>query len=166
MKSVSPVFTQEEVVFETEIAKDQNQYVGVIGLPVTLHVIDPKNPDVKKIVPNWAIAVRFRLSDEERAQVAASLDLVVTQLTFGKQLAPMNFQLCEAGKKPVFEMRDEPPAPVKNALAEPMPSEATQIPEGTSNVLQMPEPQGEPLGSSAFEADHAPAEDATLEERN
>jgi hypothetical protein len=109
MQSVSPVFTKEETQFEYEIAKNQPEYLPVIGLPVTLKIIDPTNGASKEI-PNWAIAVRFRLSEEERAQIAAGLDLVVTQLTFGKPLAPMNFQLCPAATKPIFEMRDEEPS--------------------------------------------------------
>jgi hypothetical protein len=111
MQSVSPVFTKEETQFEYEIAKNQPEYLPVIGLPVTLKIIDPTNGASKEI-PNWAIAVRFRLSEEERAQIAAGLDLVVTQLTFGKPLAPMNLQLCPAATKPIFEMRDEEPARV------------------------------------------------------
>jgi hypothetical protein len=110
MQSVSPVFTDGEVQFEREIAKNQPEYTAVIGLPVTLEIIDPKSGESKR-VPDWAISVRFRLSPEERAQVAAGLDLVVTQLTFGKPLAPMNFQFCPAKTKPVFQLAAEPPAP-------------------------------------------------------
>lgn len=109
MQSVSPVFTEEEVQFEREIAKNNPEYLAVIGLPVTLQIVDRDDPTKTKSVPDWAIAIRFRLSDEERAAVAAGLDLVVTQLTFGKKLAPMNLQLCLPATKPLFEMRDEPP---------------------------------------------------------
>lgn len=108
MQSVSPVFTEAEVQFEYEIAKNQPEYVPVIGLPVTLQVLDRNDPEVKREVKNWAVAIRFRLSPEERAQVAAGLDLVVTQLVFGKALHPMNFQLCQPGTKPVIEITPDP----------------------------------------------------------
>jgi len=134
MQSVSPVFTEDEVKFECEIAKNQPEYLTVTGLPVTLQILDRDNPEEKKEIPNWGIAIRFRLSPEERAQVAAGLDLVVTQLTFGKPLAPMNFQFCPAGTKPVFEMRDEPPAPASNLVQ--MPANQTEQPGAAEDQPQ------------------------------
>ena len=132
MQSVSPVFTAEEAKFEIEIAKNQREYVSVIGLPVTLQIIDPETNE-SKIVPNWAIACRFRLSEEERAQVAAGLDIVVTQLTFGKDLAPMNLQFCEPGVKPQFEMRADPPASAeKSPLEWPKPAHCPACVNGQS----------------------------------
>lgn len=114
MRSVSPVFTEAEVQFEYEIAKNQPEYNSVIGLPVTLQLISKEDGSAKEI-PNWAISIRFRLSDEERAQIAAGEDLVVSQLTFGKQLAPMNFQFCKPGEKPSFQTPEEVlPAPAES----------------------------------------------------
>lgn len=116
MKSVSPVFTLEEVQFEREIAKNQPEYSTVIGLPVTLEIIDEKTGESKR-VPDWAVAIRFRLSDEERAAVAAGLDLVVTQLVFGQQLHPMNLQFCHSATKPVFAIPEEPSGEPLGSLA-------------------------------------------------
>lgn len=110
MRSISPVYTKDEVQFEHEIAKDQPAYIPVIGLPVTLQIIDPRTFE-KRELTNWAIAVRFEFSDEERAAVAAGQDLVVTQLVFGKPLSPMNIQICKSGEKPLFEMAMEEPEP-------------------------------------------------------
>jgi hypothetical protein len=101
MRSVSPVFTPEDAHLEYEIAKNQPEYEPVIGLKVTLQVIDPDTNKTKEF-RDWAIAMRFRLTEEERAAIAAGHDLVVTQLVFGKSLSPMNFQLCAANEKPVF----------------------------------------------------------------
>lgn len=140
MQSVSPVFTLEEVQHEREIAKNQPEYLTVIGLPVTLRLINKDDPTKTKDVPDWAIAIRFRLNDEERAAVAAGLDLVVTQLTFGKPLAPMNLQFCHSATKPVFEMRDEP-------LDERASEEASGDTETLSNIVQMPSSE-EPANQS------------------
>lgn len=174
MQSVSPVFTDEEVQFEREIAKNQPEYLTVIGLPVTLQILDREDPNKTQLVENWAISIRLRLTPEERAKVAAGLDLVVTQLTFGKDLAPMNFQFCPAKTKPVFEMIDTPPAAedpdVQNMRIMAEASNVVEMPalcedEGCPNAgidhvcIDKPEPKGEPLGSCAFESDHQPAED-------
>jgi hypothetical protein len=134
MQSVSPVFTDEEVQFEREIAKNQPQYSSVIGLPVTLRIVDQNNPTQFKDVPDWGIAIRFRLSPEERAQVAAGLDLVVTQLTFGKQLSPMNFQFCPAKTKPVFDMCDKPPAALAQGDGDPSSADLDEFEEARKKM--------------------------------
>lgn len=102
MQSVSPVFTEELVPQERNFAENQPEYIPVIGLPTTLRIIDPKDPNHVRDIVDGAVSIRFRLSPEERAQVAAGLDLVVTQLTFGKPLSPMNLQLCPAKTQPIF----------------------------------------------------------------
>lgn len=146
MQSVSPVFTLEEVQFEREIKTHNSPgYLPIIGLPVTLRMIDKDDPTKTKDVPDWAIAVRLRLSEEERAQVAAGLDLVIVQLTFGERFHPTNLQFCHSATRPILEVREAPPASAAEAL---------------NNVVQMPkseEPTGEPLGSCAGEPDHDPS---------
>jgi hypothetical protein len=101
MQSVSPVFTDEEVQFEKEIAKNQEEYLTVIGLPVSLELID-RATGKSRFVDNWGIALRFRFNDEDRQRIANGADLVITQLVFGKPLTPINLQLCEPKMKPVF----------------------------------------------------------------
>lgn len=115
MRSISPVFTEQEVQFEKR-AEDAN----VTSLPVSLEVIDPTSNE-RKILPDWGISLRFRLDDEERAAVAAGADLVATQLVFGKPLAPMNLQFCAAGEKPVFG------GPLDIPVAEQAPEPASKV---------------------------------------
>lgn len=101
MQSISPVFTSDEVAFEKKIAEHQEEYFTVIGLPVTLQMID-RETGKATIVNPWGMAFRFRLSDEERAAVAAGKDLILTQLNFGNPITPMNVQFCGEGEKPFF----------------------------------------------------------------
>lgn len=101
MQSISPVFTEDELKFEIEIAKEHAQYIAVIGLPISMQLID-KETGNSTIVSPWATAVRFQLNDEERAAIAAGKDLVLTQLNFGNPITPMNIQFCAAGEKPFF----------------------------------------------------------------
>lgn len=125
MRSISPVFTQEEVRFEREIAKSQKQYSAVIGLPVTLQLVNKETGEIQAI-SDWGMSIRFRLSREERVAIWKGADLVVTQLLCGKPLSPMNFQLCEPCEKPVFStdeiqqsnLREMPSAADLDAVAE------------------------------------------------
>jgi hypothetical protein len=174
MQSVSPVFDDENVQFEKEIAKDQPAYIPVIGLPVSLEIIEPKSGNSKRI-NNWAIAIRFRLSDEERAEIAAGHDLVVTQLTFGKDLSPMNLQICAPGVKPVFSLEPEPlpqcPTCMKQQSGEDMQDAAHMAgtvqhpsgidlisPEPANNLVEMPgKPSAADLDAVAAEQSIADA---------
>jgi hypothetical protein len=63
MQSVSPVWTDAEVEIERVIALDQPQYQPIIILPV------------RYSDGTSGLSVRFRLSDEERAAIAAGEDL-------------------------------------------------------------------------------------------
>ena len=101
MHSVSPVFDEARIPLERVIALDQAQYEPIITLPIDLHV---KNPEAEEIIvhPRMAMAVRFRLSDEERAKIAAGADLVVTEIVFGQPFTPLNFQFCQPSESPEF----------------------------------------------------------------
>jgi len=85
--SVSPVFTEAEVESERVIALDQAEYCPLIILPVMSEVSD-------------GMVVRFRLSDEERARVAAGGDLVLMELTFGRQFTPIALGIVMPGQAP------------------------------------------------------------------
>jgi hypothetical protein len=61
MQSVSPVFTDEEVQLEFQTVKTDSKYVGVIGLPVTLAILDPKTENRK----------RFRIGQFQPVTVSA-----------------------------------------------------------------------------------------------
>lgn len=101
MQSVSPVFSRFEEKFERVIALEQTQYEPVIGLPIDIHATDPATGGTK-ILHHAAIAVRFRLNDEEREKIAAGADLVVTEMIFGKLFTPLNFQFCQSTERPEF----------------------------------------------------------------
>lgn len=107
MQSVSPVFTADEVQYEIEIAKNQPEYAAVVGLPVSMQLIERETGESQIINP-WGTAVRFRLNDEERAAVAAGNDLILTQLNFGRPITPMNIQFCAEGEKPYFGKNPHP----------------------------------------------------------
>lgn len=103
MNSVSPVYTANEVQFEKNIAEHQPEYIPVIGLPVTLNLVDSATGETKQI-ENWGISVRFRFTEEERAMIAAGDDLVITQIVFGKPITPINIQLVPDGIAPTFDL--------------------------------------------------------------
>lgn len=81
MESISPVLQEEHVANERVIALDQEQYIPIIVLPI-------KYED-----GTLGMMVRFRLSDQERAAIAAGADLVVTELTFGRPFTPIHIEL-------------------------------------------------------------------------
>jgi hypothetical protein len=101
MQSVSPVFTDNEVQWEHPIAKNQPEYLEVIGLPVSLQIVDKVSKQIR-ILSKWGTAIRFRLSDEERAAIAAGHDLVVTQLNFNNPITPLNLQILPDRTAPIF----------------------------------------------------------------
>lgn len=120
MQSISPVFTESEVQFEHKVAEHQNEYMTIVGLPVSLQLVD-RATGKSTIVNPWGMSFRFRLSDEERAAVAAGSDLILTQLNFGKEVTPMNVQFCAEGVRPFF---GETPA-----ITQPIEMNATMIDE-------------------------------------
>jgi len=102
MQSVSPVFSRFEEKFELVIALEQTKdYEPIIGLPIDIHATDPATGGTK-VQHHAAMAVRFRLNDEERAKIAAGADLVVTEMVFGKPFTPLNFQFCQSTERPEF----------------------------------------------------------------
>jgi len=90
MNSVSPVFTDDEVVGERVIALDQPEYYPIITLRVTY-------PD-----RSLATLTRFRLSDREREAIANGADLLISQPHHG-HLMPIGLQLAMPGVYPVLE---------------------------------------------------------------
>lgn len=101
MRSVSPVFSEAEVEFEKVIALDQPQYEPIITLPIDLHLKDESGETVE-IKQRFAMAVRFRFSDEERKAITAGADLIATELIFGNPFTPLNFQLCKPDERPAL----------------------------------------------------------------
>lgn len=101
MQSVSPVFNEQEVPKERVIALEQKEYEPIITLPIDFHLKDPKTGEVI-VRPRMAMAVRFRLSEGERAKIAAGADLVVTEIVFGQPFTPLNFQFCQPSECPEF----------------------------------------------------------------
>jgi hypothetical protein len=87
MQSVSPVWTDNEVEFEKVVALDQPEYFPVVVLPIRYG--DGNGP--------MGLAVRFRLTDDERKQVADGGDIIITQLSSG-QLTPVNIQIRQPGE--------------------------------------------------------------------
>jgi len=83
MQSVSPVFSEESVELEKVIALDQPEYEPIIGLPVIY-------PDGLR-----GVAVRFRLSEEEKRLIAEGGDILITELTFGGKFTPISIQVAE-----------------------------------------------------------------------
>lgn len=88
MDSVSPVWSDKEVETERVIALGQAQYFPIIALPIVYQ-------DGTK-----ALAVRFRLTEEERAAIAAGADLLVTELTFGGRFTPIHIEMRPPGESP------------------------------------------------------------------
>jgi hypothetical protein len=87
MEPVSPVMpgsTEIEIV----IGKGQPQY-----LPL---------PAVYLNTAELPMITRWRLTDEERALVAAGADVVLTQLTFGRPYAPIHMQITPQDEMPVL----------------------------------------------------------------
>ena len=82
MDSVSPVYTEETVRIERVIALDQPQYSPVVILPVVYED------------GTQAMAVRFRFTEEERKLIADGGDLLLTELTFGRnKFTPVQLQI-------------------------------------------------------------------------
>jgi hypothetical protein len=85
---VSPVWTDEEVPIEVVIALDQAQYVPIIVLPICYQ-------DGTR-----ALAVRFRLSEEEKQAILNGADIIFTELTFGGRFSPVAAHICMPNTNP------------------------------------------------------------------
>jgi hypothetical protein len=78
MTPVSPVLPGYEHL-EVILAKDQPQY-------------DPL-PCAMTLGPSQPAVTRWRLTEEERQQIADGADVVLQQLTFGSPFQPVNLQI-------------------------------------------------------------------------
>ena len=102
MQSVSPVFTEEEVQFERVIALDQPQYQPVVALHMNMNVrVHPETGETE-LLENFMMAIRMRLTDDERKAIADGADLIVTELNWGKPFTPINIQVCQPGERPLL----------------------------------------------------------------
>lgn len=152
MESISPVWTEAEKHLEREIAKNQPEFSAIIGLPVTLEIIDKDDHSKRSYLQDYSISVRFRLSPEEREAVAAGKDLVVTQLLFGNRFTPINLQFCSEGEKPTVDVvlpKLPPPAAIAQADGDPSAADLdVAVKEGTAEVIEFPNQteQPEPAG--------------------
>jgi hypothetical protein len=88
MQSVSPVWTEEEVDVERVVALDQPEYYPIIVLPISY-------PDGTR-----ALAVRFRLTEDEKKAIVDGADIIFTELTFGGRFAPVAVHLCKPNERP------------------------------------------------------------------
>ncbi len=88
MESVSPVWTEEEIESERVIALDQPEYKPLVVMPFKfgdgIH----------------GASIRFRLSDDERAAIHNGADLVITEITFGNPVTPIDVKLCQPNERP------------------------------------------------------------------
>lgn len=147
MESISPVWTEAEQHLEREIAKNQKQYNAIIGLPVTLEIIDKDDHSKRSYLQDYSISVRFRLSPEEREAVTAGKDLVVTQLLFGNRFTPINLQFCGEGEKPTVDvvLPKFPPAALAQADGDPSAADLdATVKEGTAEVIEFPNQTEQP----------------------
>ena len=82
MDSVSPVANDETVQLERVIALDQPEYSPIVILPFVYE-------DGAQ-----AMAVRFRFTEDERKLIADGGDLLLTELTFGRnKFTPVQLQI-------------------------------------------------------------------------
>jgi len=94
MQSVSPVWSDEEIPIERVIALDQPEYEPIIVLPI-------RYSDGLS-----GLAVRFRLTDEERKHVAEGADILITELTFGMPFTPIHVCTSSPNTNPYEENTD------------------------------------------------------------
>lgn len=103
MISVSPVFSEAEISLERVIALDQPEYSPIIIVPIDLHIpagtLGPEQTE-SIVKPRHGLSVRFRISEEERAKIAAGADVIVTEITFGNPFTPINFQFVMPDERP------------------------------------------------------------------
>ena len=89
MNSISPVIDEDHVKYEQVIALDQPQYEPIIIVPYL---------DVSTDVQIKAMSVRFRLTDEERDQIAKGGDLILNELTFSDTFTPIQLYVRMPGE--------------------------------------------------------------------
>lgn len=102
MQSVSPVLGPDEVKHERVIALDQPEYSPLIIVPIDV-IIPPgsmEGQDEAIVKPGHGISVRFRFSEQERAEITAGADLVITEVVFGRPFTPLNFQIVMPDERP------------------------------------------------------------------
>lgn len=87
MIPVSPVMPGSETI-ELVYGKNQPEYVPL--------------PAVYLDTPSRPVLSRWRLSDEERAAVAAGADIVLTLLSFGNPLTSSHLQVVMPDEMPVL----------------------------------------------------------------
>ena len=108
MESVSPVFTQAEVPFELIITGNgpDSPLIPLVAVQIDLNVPDPDPEKEGALVlkQRFAMAVRFRLSEEERIAIIKGADIVITELVFGGPFTPINIQLCKPDQKPEIQL--------------------------------------------------------------
>lgn len=91
MRPVAPRTGAEEIT----VAEDQHEYVPLV---VALHA-DPGGSGSPVLLTRW------RLSEEERAAIAAGEDLYVGCLTFGERLQPLLVTVGDP-KLPIIEVEE------------------------------------------------------------
>lgn len=104
MESVSPVFGKEELPFERIIARNQPEYAPIVALQIDLSRPDPEHEGQIITKPRYAMAVRFRFTEEERIAIIKGADLVITELVFGGPFTPINLQFCKPEEKPEIQL--------------------------------------------------------------
>ena len=87
MVPVSPVMPGSGPI-ERVLGKDQPEYV-----PLPMVYLD---------TPQRPVISRWRLTDEERAAVAAGGDVILTQLIFGELFHPVHLQVAMPDEMPVL----------------------------------------------------------------
>lgn len=87
MTPTSPVMPGSGPI-EIVLGKDQPEYVPL--------------PAVYLDTPSCPMITRWRLSDEERAQIACGADIVLQQLTFLRPFSPVNLQVVFPEDAPIF----------------------------------------------------------------
>jgi hypothetical protein len=87
MQPVSPVMPGSESI-EVVYGKGQPEYNPL--------------PAVYLDTPARPVITRWRLTDEERAAIAAGADIVLTLLSFGTPLQPSHLQVCQPNEMPMF----------------------------------------------------------------
>lgn len=87
MMPVSPVMPGSAPI-ETIFGKDQPEYI-----PLPAVYLDTRS---RPVVTRW------RLTNEERAAIAAGADIVIQQMTFHEPLQPINAQVVMPDAMPVL----------------------------------------------------------------
>ena len=100
MQSVSPVLTSAEVPAEQVIALEQPEYFPIIV--ARIWYTDGGGEAGQRAGGVPYSLTRFRLTSEERAQIAAGADLILGQPHHGL-MTPVSLQLAMPGEYPAEE---------------------------------------------------------------